>query len=90
MSVGELGQIWAKVGKGGQIWMGNTDWRGMDDISIRGVVCACRFRGGCEWVWASLGRYAREGKDVQVWMGQTDWVGMSEMAGRWVWVCVKV
>ena len=32
MGVGKFGQIWAKVGKGGQVWMGQTDRAGMGDM----------------------------------------------------------
>ena len=32
MGVGKFEQIWAKVGKGGQVWMGQTDLAGMGDM----------------------------------------------------------
>ena len=32
MGVGKFWQIWAKVGKGGQAWMGQTDQAGMGDM----------------------------------------------------------
>ena len=31
VGVGKFGQIWAKVGKGGHVWMGQTDRAGMGD-----------------------------------------------------------
>ena len=40
MGVGKFGQIWAKVGKGGQVWMDQTDRAGMSDIAI-GLVWVC-------------------------------------------------
>ena len=41
-SLGIYGQILAKVGKGGQVWMGQTDWAEMGDISG-------------DWVWVCAG-----------------------------------
>ena len=32
VSVGKFGQICAKVGKGAQVWMGQTDQTGMGDM----------------------------------------------------------
>ena len=32
MAVGKFGQIWAKVDKGGQVWMGQTDRAGIGDM----------------------------------------------------------
>ena len=32
MDVGKFGQIWAKMGKGGQVWMGQTDRARMGDM----------------------------------------------------------
>ena len=32
VAVGKFGQIWAKVSKGGLVWMGHTDRAGMDDL----------------------------------------------------------
>ena len=56
---GKFGHIWARVGKVGQVGMGQTDWAEMDDMSS-GCVCFCRFRGVCGWVWASFGRYRQQ------------------------------
>ena len=64
--------------------MGQTDRAGMGDMEVGGGGYACRSRSGCEWVWASLGRYG------QVWMGQTDRMGMGDKASMWVWVCKQV
>ena len=41
MGVGKFGQIWAKVGKGEQVWMGQTDPAGMSDM-------------GSGWVWVCV------------------------------------
>ena len=41
MGVGKFGQIWAEVGKGWQVWMGQTDRAGMGDISS-------------SWVWVCV------------------------------------
>ena len=30
--VSKFGQMWARVGKDGQVWMGQTDRAGMDDM----------------------------------------------------------
>ena len=38
VGVGEFWLIWARVGKGGLVWMGQTDKAWMGDIS-RGWVC---------------------------------------------------
>ena len=35
MGVGKFGQIGARVGSGGQVRMGQTDWVGMDDMASR-------------------------------------------------------
>ena len=35
VGVGKFGRIWAKVGKGGQVWMGQTDRAGMGDMGGR-------------------------------------------------------
>ena len=34
------GQVWADVGKGGQVWMGQTDYAGMGDM-VSGWVWVC-------------------------------------------------
>ena len=40
MGVGKFGQIWAKLGKGGQVWMSQTDRAEMGDMrSGWGWVC---------------------------------------------------
>ena len=31
LSVGGCGQVWANMGKGGQVWMAQTDRAGMGD-----------------------------------------------------------
>ena len=36
MGLGKFGQIWTRVNKGRQVWMGQTDWAGMDNIA-----CVC-------------------------------------------------
>ena len=33
LGVGQFGQIWARVGKSGQVLMSQTDWAGMDDMA---------------------------------------------------------
>ena len=33
VGVGQFGQIWARVGKGGQVWMSQTDQAGMGDMA---------------------------------------------------------
>ena len=33
VGVGGCGQIWAYMGKDGQIWMGQTDGAGMEDMA---------------------------------------------------------
>ena len=33
MGAGEFGRIWARVVIGGWVWMGDTDWARMEDIS---------------------------------------------------------
>ena len=33
MGVGKFGQIWARVGKGGQVWIGQNDRAGMGDMA---------------------------------------------------------
>ena len=40
MGVGKFGQIWARVDKGGQVWMGRTDQVGMGDMDS-GWVWVC-------------------------------------------------
>ena len=32
VSVGGYVQVWADMGKGGQVWIGRTDQAGMDDM----------------------------------------------------------
>ena len=39
VDVGKFWQIWARVGKGGQAWMGQTDRAGKCDMA-----------SGCEWL----------------------------------------
>ena len=43
MGVGKFWQILAKVGKGGQVWMGQTDRTGMGDMG-----------GGWVWVYVQV------------------------------------
>ena len=76
VGVGGCGQFWADMGKGGQVWMGKTDWAGMGDMVVGGCGYACMSRGRFWQVWADMG------KGRQVWMGQTDWAGMGDM-GNW-------
>ena len=40
VGVGKFRQIWAKVGKGGQVWLGRTDRAGMVDMGS-GWVLVC-------------------------------------------------
>ena len=35
VGVGKFRQIWARLGKGGQVWMGQTDRAGMVDMDSR-------------------------------------------------------
>ena len=40
------------MGKGGQVWIGQTDLAGTGDVSSRWVcVCACRSKGSYGQVW---------------------------------------
>ena len=41
MGFGKFEQLWAKVDKDGQVWMGQTDWAGMRDMASG-------------WVWVCL------------------------------------
>ena len=60
VGVGKFRQIWARVVKDGQFWMGQTDQAGMDDISS---VCVCVDvpeglrvgMDGCGQFWADIG-----------------------------------
>ena len=40
VGVGGCGQVWADMGKGGQVWMGQTDRAGMADMGS-GWVLVC-------------------------------------------------
>ena len=33
VDVGKFGQIWARLGKGGQVWINQTDRAGMGDMA---------------------------------------------------------
>ena len=46
MGVGKLGQIWATLGKGGYVWLDQTDRVGIDDMAS-GCGYACKYRIGC-------------------------------------------
>ena len=63
MNRGKFGHIWAKVGKGGQVWMGQTDRAGMGDMASGWVWVCVKVLG---WVWVSVGKFrqiwARMGK----------------------------
>ena len=52
VGVGMFEHIQGRLGKGGQVWMGQTDGMGMG-----GFGCACSSRGVCGWLWKILGRY---------------------------------
>ena len=41
VGMGEFGQIWARMGKDGQVWMGHTDGAGMGDMASG-------------WVWVGI------------------------------------
>ena len=41
LGVGGCEQVWADMSKGGQVWMGQTDWAGMGDMAS-GWVWVCR------------------------------------------------
>ena len=69
MGVGKFRQIWTKVGKDGQVWMGQTDGQGWVTRVVGGCGYACRSRGWCGWVWASLGRYGQGWANV----GRSGW-----------------
>ena len=56
VGVGEFGQIWAKVCRSGLV---RLIGRGCVAWEVGGCEYACRSRCGCEWVWASLGRYGQ-------------------------------
>ena len=47
----KFGQIWARAGTGGQVWMGQTDRTGMGEMVSGWGLCICRSKGGCGWVW---------------------------------------
>ena len=110
MSVAKLGQIRARVGKGGQILMGQTDRAGWLTWEVGGCGYACRSRkeerkkerkerGGCGWVWASLGQYGQSwakvgrsgwvrliGRGWVTWeMGRCGYVCRSRGGCGWVW-----
>ena len=51
MGVSKFGQIWPRVGKGGQVWMGQTELAGWVIWLVGGCGYTCRSSGGCEWVW---------------------------------------
>ena len=38
VGVGEFGKIWARLGKGGQVWMSHTDWLCMGDMASEWVL----------------------------------------------------
>ena len=40
VSVGKFGQIWARLGKGGQVWMGVNAPAGMSNMAS-GWLCIC-------------------------------------------------
>ena len=50
VGVGEFGQIWARVCKDDQIWMGQTNMAEGAYLAVR-YVCACKSRDGCWLVW---------------------------------------
>ena len=41
LAVGKFGRIWARLGKGRQVWMGQTDRAGLGDMASR-------------WVWVCM------------------------------------
>ena len=80
VSVGGYVQVWADMGKGGQVWIGRTDQAGMDDM-------------GSGLVWTSLGRYGQRwskvGRSGWVRLGWVTWVqlvGVDMCAGLGVGV----
>ena len=83
----KFGQIWARLGKGGQIWMSQTYWVDMGDINSGWMWVFCAGVGvgvgQCSQVWADMG------KDGQGRAG-LDWAGIDDMDNVWVWVCVQV
>ena len=56
-------QGWAKVGKSGLVRLIGKGWM---ICLVGGCGCTCKYRGGCGWLRASLGRYG------QGWAG-LDW-----------------
>ena len=64
MVVGKFGQIWARVGKCGQVLMGQTNRAGIDDMASGWVWVCVQVQ---EWVWVGVGK---------IWEGWAK-VGMS-------------
>ena len=56
VGVGKYGQGWAKVGRSGWVRLIGLGWV---TWPVVGCGYACRSRGECGWVWASLGRYGQ-------------------------------
>ena len=56
LGVGVSGKVWASMGKGGQVWIGQTDRAEMSDMASGGCGYACMSRGGCGQVWADMGK----------------------------------
>ena len=60
VGVGKFWHIWARMGKGGQVWIGQTDRAGMGDMDS-GVILGMRADLGvgvdwCGQVWADMGK----------------------------------
>ena len=70
VGVGGYGQVWADMGKGWQVWMGQTDRAGWMTWEVGGCGYVCRSRGGFGWLLASLGRYGQRWAKV----GRSGWV----------------
>ena len=81
--MGKIGQIGARLGKGSEVWMGQTDRRRCLIWLVGECGYGCWSRDGCGQVWADMG------KGGQVWIGQTDLAGMFDMTSGWVWVCLQ-
>ena len=63
MGVEKFRQILARVDKGGQVWMGQTDRAGMSDMGSGLVWVYLQVWGGCGQVWADMS------KGGQKWAG---------------------
>ena len=59
MGVGRFRHIWSRMGKAGQVWMGQTYGRELVICLVVGCRYACRSRDGYRWMWAKLGVFGQ-------------------------------